>query len=114
MPEDRSRPSIPAWKQAVPSTERKDSTRPAWRKEAAPRGAPREYWTRRTKLSVGALGLIIASAALVAVILWLRPHKPACLVLLGADYIQTGDGKGVNLAIPHNAYGWQSLKVLEE
>ena len=114
MAEERARPGTPAWKQAVPQKGRKDSARPAWRREPEAAPAPRPAWKRRTKLGFGGLGLMVGTAALVWVIYWLFPHKPACLVLLGADYVLTGDGKGINLAIPHNAYGWQSLKALQD
>ena len=39
--------------------------------------------------------------------LWLRPIKPACLVLIGSGYEQ-------NLLLPHNVYGWNGLATLEK
>jgi hypothetical protein len=50
--------------------------------------------------------LLVVSAALFIVILMFRPPKPACLILVGADY-------GDNLAIPHNSFGWQTLVDLK-
>jgi hypothetical protein len=53
--------------------------------------------------ALGVFGTLIA--ALIVWILFIKPAKPACLVLLGANY-------DVNLALPHNVYGCNDLKGL--
>jgi hypothetical protein len=62
-------------------------------------------WGTRLAVAVGLFSLLVVGV--VAAILLLRPLRPACLVLLGASY-------DVNLALPHNVYGWHGLQDLAE
>jgi hypothetical protein len=50
--------------------------------------------------------LVLIAAGFGAVIVWLRPIQPACLVLFGSGYEQ-------NLLLPHNVHGWNGLAVLD-
>ncbi len=56
-------------------------------------------------LAIGALCLFVA--AIGAVVVWLRPSQPACLVLLGSGYEQ-------NLLLPPNVHGWHGLANLDQ
>ncbi len=62
---------------------------------------------RRARLFAG----LVAFAACLGVVVWLiwmiNPPRPAGVVLLGADY-------ATNLAVPHNALGYQGLKGIEK
>ena len=91
----------PAAKADIPSGTR------GWQdKTATPAGLPGPTsWGTRLAVAVGLFSLLVVGV--VAAILLLRPLRPACLVLLGASY-------DVNLALPHNVYGWHGLRDLAE
>src|SRR5207249_840318 len=62
---------------------------------------------RRRKLGL-AYGLLALVTVAVIVVIWLLHFpQPACVVLFGASY-------DVNLALPHNAYGWKGLQHLAD
>jgi hypothetical protein len=111
MPNEPIRPGTPAWRKDVKPTGRDSGARPAWRKEQPAAAISEGWWSRRTKLSLGLLGLGITITALVIVIRLLNPVKPACLVFLGDDYVLDGERKPA-LVTPHNAYGWKGLESL--
>src|SRR4029077_9418970 len=77
----------------------------AWQgQQAAPTTiAPPRSKGGKIAIALALMGLIIGGAVYVAMLLW--PHKPVALVLLGSSY-------DVNLAVPHNVYGWNGLKDL--
>jgi hypothetical protein len=107
--------------------ERSQSSRPTWRGNAKPTPVARpkktDYkWTDRgTKPDIApkrpgsrpfrVLGGLAAFAACLGMVIWLilmiNPPEPAALVLVGADY-------ATNLAVPHNALGWEGLKGIEQ
>src|SRR5437870_955938 len=93
------RPGRPdqGWRQGVKPVERAKKAQPGWKREAeaAPTG-PR--LSKKTRLGIGLLCLGALMGVVVLVILWLKPVRPAALVLVGADYRD-------NLSVPHNVYG---------
>src|SRR5581483_8645237 len=104
MPSDPRRPQEPAWRQPVKPSGRKPDAQPAWRREAtnAPE-MPGDGRRKRVWLGLAGLGTVLAIGGLIYLILLLRPPAPTGLVLIGAPYKQ-------NLALPHNAYGWNGLE----
>jgi hypothetical protein len=60
-------------------------------------------WSKRHKFAALAAGVFATLVALILVVLWLIPPKPACVFLIGAGYEE-------NLAIPHNVYGRESMR----
>lgn len=120
MPDNSPNPS---WKNQGSGQPKKDAAVPSWKKEAGGSGgtsagggnygwknpAPTPVTegpkskTMRLVVALGLFGLI--AAAVVIVVLWLQPVKPACLVLVGSSY-------DVNLSLPHNVYGWEGLNKL--
>src|SRR5205807_1317055 len=103
-PPKKESPSVPAWKKepgAAAGAPSGGGPR-GWQSQPATPAAPPQPMSRTTKLvfATGLLGLLVG--AIVVVMLLLKPARPACLVVLGASY-------DVNLAVPHNAYGWQGL-----
>jgi len=105
------------------ASQRPSSTEGDWRRPGAPaeRGTSGPRWRRGTlanaprqvrrtrgyKVVLAAFGLGLLGALLVWVSSWLWPPQPADLLLIGAGYEQ-------NLAIPHNAYGRKSLRILAD
>src|SRR5262245_39116318 len=98
------RSRTPAWRKDIKAPEKKQAAQPAWKREA-PKPLTKQGWSRRSKLFAGSMGLLVVSGLLFWVIFMLIPPKPACLILVGADY-------GDNPAIPQNALGWQTLEDL--
>lgn len=118
MPEN---PQNPAWKNQGPA--KKDGPKaPAWKQDAGAQapGGPRDWqaqhgtaatppkpWSKYIKLVIG-LGLLGALAYAGWVVVTMpQPGTRAGLVLLGSSY-------DVNLAIPHNAFGWKGLSDLKD
>jgi len=102
---DQTTPPRPGWRPAGGSGERTARTGPRWRRGPAAHAPRRSRWTRRAQLAVAVPAFAAACALLIWVSSWLRPPRPARLVLIGAGY----EG---NLAIPHNAYGREGLRRL--
>jgi hypothetical protein len=80
---------------------------PEWRREeetAVQPGVP-----RRKRIRAILVGLIffICAGLLVWLSFWLRPPRPAVLVLIGAGYED-------NLAVPQNVYGRESMSALAD
>jgi hypothetical protein len=96
----------PSWKTTQRASGRRRTAAPRWRRGG---DSPTTGPVTRRSLAVRAALTVAAAAALVVafvwVVLWLRPLRPAALVLAGAGYQE-------NLAIPHNAYGLNGLKAL--
>jgi Mg-chelatase subunit ChlD len=107
MPGDRPSRQVPAWKKGVTQGKSETVAKHAWQreKEEAPQATSRwSLWSKRG-LAVG--GFVGALVVLVLVILWLLPPKPATLILLGDDYVD-------ELALPHNIYGMNAARGLED
>ena len=116
-------PPSPAWKNQGPSPAKKESASvPAWKKDAAapdaagPRawqdqpGTPAVAPRPRSKYTRLLFAVGLLSALISGIVLWIiyyRPLKPATLIVLGASY-------DVNLALPHNAYGWKGMQELKD
>lgn len=95
------------WRSSTRTSARRHLALPRWRREGdvalrLPRA--RSYVWRGV---LGGLLTLLFSGLLVWVVLWLWPPRPACVKLIGAGYHE-------NLAIPHNAYGWNGLLELAE
>lgn len=58
------------------------------------------------KLSLVFGTLVLLAIGIGAVVIWLRPIKPASLVLIGSGYEQ-------NLLLPLNIHGWNGLTILD-
>ena len=97
----------PSWKNAAPNSGRRRLAAPRWRREGDATLALPTGRTRAWRVIVcGGLALFFGGL-LVSVALWFWPPRPACVKLVGAGYHE-------NLAIPHNAYGWNDLLVLAD
>ncbi len=99
--------SEPAWKQSTKGADGVKGEGPrAWQNRATER--PARVWFSRTmqRLSVAVmlLGLI---GGFVFWLIYIRPQPQTSLVLMGSSY-------DVNLAVPHNAYGWHGLQGMKE
>jgi hypothetical protein len=79
----------------------------AWQAQTDAPKTPRKALSRGSKLAMAALALSAIVGGVIAVVLWLRPAKPATLILLGASYDD-------NLTLPHNAAAWRGILDLEE
>jgi hypothetical protein len=106
MPTDPQR-TQPAWRPPVQLPSPPPSTVPRWRRESDLSGEAATRWRRRFRLGVALLLFLASAGFLVWASFWLTPPRPAVLVLVGAGY-------ETNLAIPHNAYGRHSLRVLAD
>jgi hypothetical protein len=104
MPVDQPRGPNRAWKnQAAPGGAAKSGKR-AWQKSPEPVAAgPKRPWSRTSKLFLATTTLSGIIAAIVLLVLWFKPAKPASLVLIGESFDQ-------DLRVPHNVYGWQGLQ----
>ena len=76
----------------------------AWQNQG-PTSSPQKGLSRGGKLAIATFCLAGLIGGAILWYLLIRPLKPADLVLVGASY-------DTNLAVPHNAYGWQALKDL--
>jgi hypothetical protein len=104
---------MPAWRKDVKPSGRDQKTQPVWRRERPVPVSTRGWWTRETKLALGAAGLLFFSGLFFWVLwYWIVPHKPACLVLLGGEYVHAEEGQGINLAVAANPYGLGALRAL--
>src|SRR5437870_402955 len=91
------------WRNQATGTPQKAGGQRDWQKQVGtPAAGPRTPMARTTKLALAGLVLSVLLGSVVVVALWIKPLKPACLVLLGASYDD-------NLALPHNVYGWKGL-----
>src|SRR5581483_3230972 len=96
------------WKQQAASQASAQPGQRGWQQQAGqPATAAPRRWSRRSKLFLATSLLSLLVGMVVIVILWLRPAKPACLILIGSSYDEY-------LPIPHNAYGWKGLLDLAE
>ena len=96
----------PDWRDSGSQPSEPSASRPWQGKESAPAGATPV--SKRNVKRVIAVGALVAIAAVIGiVIVWLRPIKPACLVLIGSGYEQ-------NLLLPHNVHGWNGLAILDK
>jgi hypothetical protein len=59
------------------------------------------------KRTVALVSLVILAVGVGLVVYWLRPIKPASLVLIGSGYES-------NLLLPNNVHGWNGLRALEK
>lgn len=62
---------------------------------------------RRIKRIIGLVSLIALAVSIGFVLHWLRPIRPACLVLIGSGY-------ETNLLFPNNVYGWSGLLAMDQ
>jgi hypothetical protein len=97
----------PDWRNQGPASPSAAAGRRDWhtKPDGAKRPTPPLSPAARLLLALGLLGIVVAALAIV--ISWLRPEPPAALILLSASY-------DTNLALPHNAYGYQALQELEK
>lgn len=72
---------------------------------AAPAVRVGKPWWQRAQLTAAWLSALSLCSALVWALTWFRPQGEVAIALLGAGYQE-------NLAVPHNAYGWQGLNDL--
>src|SRR5690349_13661060 len=97
-------PTRDDWRRPVAAGERR-KIGPKWRRELDPASPRRGRRVKALKVSTAILAFVVLGAMLIWVSTWLWPPHPASLVLVGAGYEQ-------NLAVPHNAYGRRSLRLL--
>jgi hypothetical protein len=102
MPADQPRGPNRAWKNQAASPGAASSGKRAWQKRPDLPAGPRRPWSKKSKLGLATFAVSGILLLMIAVILYLRPAKPACLVLVG-------DGFEEELAVPHNVYGWKGL-----
>jgi hypothetical protein len=99
-------PDAPDWRDSGSGPSEPGGSRPWQPKDAAPDSSAKPG--KRTVKRIAAVVALLAIAVGIGIVfLWLRPIKPACLVLIGSGYEQ-------NLLLPHNAYGWNGLTALEK
>jgi hypothetical protein len=72
-----------------------------------PAGDARPPDSRSVRLLAGLVSFAVCLGVVVWLIWMINPPRPAGVVLLGADY-------ATNLAIPHNALGYQGLRGIEQ
>lgn len=106
MADNSSHSPQPAWRGGDARQARHVRQR-AWRKASEPSPSQPRRMSKRSKLIIAASSFAGVFIAFLVVLWLLRPVKPACLVLYGAP-------NDVNLSVPHNAHGWQSLKELAQ
>src|SRR5438477_12789383 len=102
-------PPLPSatWRPALPRAERRRGPAPPWRQQTVAPVRSRRRFSRGRQLAIASFGFFACLGLLCWASFWLWPPTGACLVLIGAGYED-------NLAIPHNAFGRESLKGLAE
>src|SRR5271166_4851578 len=100
MAVDQPRGPNRAWKQQAAAPGAAGTGKRAWQKSPDTPTGPKRPWSKKAKLGMATFALSAIVGLMIAVILWLRPLKPACLVLMGAAFEE-------DLAVPHNVYGWK-------
>ena len=64
-------------------------------------------WSRTAKFTMVGLALAAVVVAGVIIIQWLKPPRPACILLVGARY-------DTNLLLPPNVLGWNGLEDIKK
>jgi hypothetical protein len=96
---------IPDWRDTGAEAPQPVGAKP-WQTGAAPDGPSILPTKRSLKRTVALASLVLLACGIGAVIYWLRPIKPACLVLVGSGY-------ETNLLLPSNVYGWNGLLAMD-
>lgn len=95
----------PNWRDTASEPVTPSGSRPWQPRDVGPPAAPPV--SKRNVLRLAALSALVATVAGIgAVVVWLRPGKPACLALVGSGYER-------NLMLPHNVHGWNGLAILD-
>ena len=107
MPADGSKTPKRSWKGSGGSASRSGGANPAWRQGAKAEVEPKLQTSQSTRVIIAAASCAVAVGLIVWLVLLLRPVRPACLLLVRADY-------ATNLAVPHNVFGAEGVRGLEE
>lgn len=110
MTDDASKTPRRSWRNpAQPAARPARGVDHAWKKRGDPASAPRvaRAPSKNARIVRNLLSLVGTLLVIGWVISWYLPSRPACLVLIGADYAQ-------NLRVPHNVHGVSALRGLEE
>jgi hypothetical protein len=110
MADDRSRTSRPSWRgeaETSPLRPKERERKYKWTERGAgPAVSPQGPKSRSLRLLFGLVGFAGCLILTVWLIWLLNPPQPAAIVLVGANY-------ATNLAVPHNALGWEGLLGIE-
>ncbi len=96
----------PDWRDSGTNPVQPGGAKP-WQPDDTANGPSALPTKRSLKRTVALISLILLAVGIGIVIYWLRPIKPACLVLIGSGY-------ETNLLLPSNVYGWNGLLALEK
>jgi hypothetical protein len=101
-------PSSRAWRAQARTPETPTDEGQRWRRDAdALLGRRGRRRTRARRFALGFLFLAVLLAALVWIVLWLRPARGTGVLILTAGYED-------NLAVPHNVYGRTGANALAD
>src|SRR5947209_1535312 len=105
MPADQPRGPNRAWKNQAAGPAAAGTGKRAWQKAPDAATGPQRPWSKKSKLGLATFAVSAIIALMIGVVLYLRPAKPACLVLIGTGFEE-------EMAVPHNVYGWKGLEDL--
>jgi hypothetical protein len=104
----QSSPPSRAWRAQVAAPETPGEEGQRWRRDAdALLGRRGRRRTQARRFALGFLFLAVLLAALVWVVLWLRPARGTGVLIVTAGYED-------NLAVPHNVYGREGARALAD